>query len=98
MIAYGLAKAAIHQLTKSLAAEGSALPTDSICIALLPLTIDTVIVNSELMPKDDISAWTPTKYITDLLFKWSNGTDRPENGSLVQFITKNFNTDICFVK
>ncbi|KAA3676370.1 dihydropteridine reductase [Paragonimus westermani] len=36
MIGYGLAKAAVHQLTKSLAAKGSGLPSNSHVAAILP--------------------------------------------------------------
>ena len=36
MIGYGLAKAAVHQLVKSLAAEGSGMPSDSLAVAILP--------------------------------------------------------------
>lgn len=72
------------------------MPENSFCVALLPVTLDTM-MNRQMMPTADISGWTPTKYITDLLLKWSDGIDRPANGSLVQFVTQNFNTDITFL-
>lgn len=96
MIGYGLSKAAVHQLIKSLAGDNSGLPKDTLCVGLLPVTMDTV-VNRQMMPQADISAWTPTKYIAEILFKWSIGKDRPKNGSLVRFVTQNFNTNISFV-
>ena len=34
-------QAAVHQLTKSLASEGSGLPKDCLSVALLPVTLDT---------------------------------------------------------
>jgi NAD(P)-dependent dehydrogenase (short-subunit alcohol dehydrogenase family) len=36
MIGYGMAKAAIHQLVKSLAAPNSGLPNNSTAVAILP--------------------------------------------------------------
>jgi len=36
MIGYGLAKAAVHQLTKSLGASGSGLPAGAGVVAILP--------------------------------------------------------------
>ena len=39
MIGYGMAKAAIHQLTKSLASADSGLPSDAKTFALLPITL-----------------------------------------------------------
>lgn len=41
MIGYGMAKAAVHQLTKSLAASGSGLPENSLVVSILPITLDT---------------------------------------------------------
>ncbi|XP_031847294.1 dihydropteridine reductase [Nomia melanderi] len=93
MIGYGMAKAAVHQLTKSLAAKGSGLPTNSIVTAILPVTLDTP-MNRKWMPEADTSTWTPLEYIADLFWKWSNGKDRPTNGSLLQLITKNNETEL----
>ena len=39
MMGYGMAKAAIHQLTKSLASANSGLPADAKTFALLPITL-----------------------------------------------------------
>ena len=39
MMGYGMAKAAIHQLTKSLASADSGLPSDAKTFALLPITL-----------------------------------------------------------
>lgn len=95
-IGYGLSKAAVHQLIKSLGSGKSGLPRGSLCVGLLPVTLDTV-VNRHSMPDADISGWTPTKYIVDLLYKWSLGKERPKNGSLVRFVTRNFNTDVSYL-
>lgn len=44
MIGYGLAKGAVHQLTKSLAQEKSGLPENSLVVSILPITLDTPMV------------------------------------------------------
>lgn len=54
------------------------------------------------MPTVDILGWTPTKYITNLLLKWSDSSGWAANGSLTKlqqsytltnFITQLLNTD-----
>ena len=39
MIGYGMAKAAVHQLVKSLSSEGSGLPKEAFVTAILPYVI-----------------------------------------------------------
>jgi len=36
MMGYGMAKAAVHQLVKSVAADNSGMPKDSTTVAILP--------------------------------------------------------------
>lgn len=62
MIGYGMAKAAVHQLTKSLSTEGSGLPKDSLVAAILPITLDTP-MNRKWMPDADTSTWTPLEFV-----------------------------------
>lgn len=64
MIGYGLAKAAVHQLTKSLAEEKSGLPKDSLVVSILPITLDTP-MNRKWMPQADHSTWTPLDFIAE---------------------------------
>lgn len=64
MIGYGLAKAAVHQLTKSLAEETSGLPKDSLVVSILPITLDTP-MNRKWMPQADHSTWTPLDFIAE---------------------------------
>ena len=52
MMGYGMAKAAVHQLVKSLASEGSGLPGDCCVLGLLPITLDTP-MNRKFMPDAD---------------------------------------------
>ncbi|KAF7393168.1 dihydropteridine reductase [Vespula maculifrons] len=96
MIGYGMAKAAVHQLTKSLASKDSGLPLDSIVATILPVTLDTP-MNRKWMPKADTSTWTSLEFVSDLFWKWSQNQDRPSNGSLLQLITKDNKTTLITV-
>uniref|UniRef100_A0A2I9LNX5 Dihydropteridine reductase n=1 Tax=Centruroides hentzi TaxID=88313 RepID=A0A2I9LNX5_9SCOR len=93
MIGYGLAKAAIHQLVDSLASSKSGLPPNSHSLAILPITLDTP-MNRKFMPDADHSKWTPLPFVAELLFNWATGKERPTNGSLVQLVTNDSNTDL----
>ncbi|KAK4012497.1 dihydropteridine reductase-like [Daphnia magna] len=87
MIGYGMAKAAVHQLTKSLAAGDGGLPKESSVLTILPVTLDTP-MNRKWMPKADHSTWTPLEYVSELMEKWANKEERPASGSLVQLLTE----------
>ncbi|XP_018329354.1 dihydropteridine reductase [Agrilus planipennis] len=92
MIGYGMAKAAVHHLTKSLGAEKSGLPKNSVVVAILPVTLDTP-MNRKWMPEADFSTWTPLEELAEKLFQWSSGENRPSSGSLVQVLTENSTTE-----
>ena len=62
MIGYGMAKAAVHQLTKSLGGDESGLPAAATALALLPVTLDTP-MNRKWMPKADFSTWTSLEFV-----------------------------------
>lgn len=66
MIGYGTAKAAVHHLTKSLAAKDGGLPENSLTVAILPVMLDTP-MNRKWMPKADVSTWTPLEYVAKLV-------------------------------
>ncbi|XP_026743816.1 dihydropteridine reductase [Trichoplusia ni] len=93
MIGYGMAKAAVHQLTKSLGAKDSGLPEGSLAVAILPVTLDTE-MNRKWMPKADFGTWTPLTYVAQLFDKWIKGEERPPSGSLVALVTKESVTDL----
>lgn len=94
MIGYGMAKAAVHQLTKSLAASGSGLPDNSLVVSILPITLDTP-MNRKWMPNADFSTWTPLEFVAELFHKWiKNPSERPVNGSLLQLVTKESKTEL----
>lgn len=64
MIGYGMAKAAVHQLTKSLATENSGLPANSLAVSILPVTLDTP-MNRKWMADADKSSWTPLEFVAE---------------------------------
>ncbi|KAI3655147.1 hypothetical protein MP638_001252 [Amoeboaphelidium occidentale] len=72
MIGYGMAKAAVLQLTKSLMSEGSGMPQGAKVVCLLPTTLDTE-ANRNAMPKADFSSWTPLHAVADKIVDWSTG-------------------------
>uniref|UniRef100_A0A0N4V8A9 Dihydropteridine reductase n=1 Tax=Enterobius vermicularis TaxID=51028 RepID=A0A0N4V8A9_ENTVE len=80
MIGYGMAKAAVHQLTKSLASDGSGLPKDCTSVAILPTCLDT--------PANRKSMWTSLESIAEILYNWIvSPSSRPPSGSLVKVVT-----------
>ncbi|XP_025094066.1 dihydropteridine reductase-like isoform X2 [Pomacea canaliculata] len=93
MVGYGLAKAAVHQLTQSLAGDNSGMPSDSLAVAILPVTLDTP-MNRKWMANADFSTWTPLDFVAGLFSKWVEGQERPPSGSLVQLITKEGKTEL----
>jgi dihydropteridine reductase len=64
MVGYGMAKAAVHQLTKSLSGENSGMPANSLVVATLPITLDTP-MNRQFMAKADTSSWTPLEFVAE---------------------------------
>lgn len=101
MIGYGMAKAAVHQLTKSLASSTdkennqTGLPNNTFVAALLPVMLDTP-MNRKWMPKEDFSTWTPLEFIAELFEKWINNSERPPNASLVKLVTKDNVSTLSF--
>ena len=65
----------------------------SINVKIIIPIIDTP-MNRKFMPDADHSKWTPLQFISDLLFKWSEGVERPTNGSLVQLVTTGGETQL----
>jgi dihydropteridine reductase len=59
-----MAKAAVHQLSKSLAAADGGLPKESSVLTILPVTLDTP-MNRKWMPKADHSTWTPLEFVAE---------------------------------
>ncbi|PAV81152.1 hypothetical protein WR25_01813 [Diploscapter pachys] len=94
MIGYGMAKAAVHQLTASLASKGSGLPEGSTALCILPVTLDTP-MNRKWMPKADFGTWTPLTWVASQFETWLHKpADRPQSGSLLKLTTKGGETEI----
>uniref|UniRef100_A0AC35U9J6 Dihydropteridine reductase n=1 Tax=Rhabditophanes sp. KR3021 TaxID=114890 RepID=A0AC35U9J6_9BILA len=97
MIGYGMAKAAVHHLVKSLAGQNSGLPKDCTTLAILPVTLDTP-MNRKWMPKADFSSWTTSEFIGEKFLEWSKNADsRPASGSLIKLVTKEGKTELINV-
>uniref|UniRef100_A0A1I8H7W1 SDR family NAD(P)-dependent oxidoreductase n=1 Tax=Macrostomum lignano TaxID=282301 RepID=A0A1I8H7W1_9PLAT len=96
MIGYGLAKAAVHQLTADRFAgrPKSGLPEGATVLALLPATLDTP-ANRRAMGDAKASGWTPLEFVADLLHSWLVDKDaRPPSGSLLALVTRDSVTEV----
>ncbi|CEF64923.1 Dihydropteridine reductase [Strongyloides ratti] len=92
MIGYGMAKAAVHHLVKSLSMNDSGLPKNCNVLAILPITLDTP-MNRKWMPKGDFSSWTPLTLLGEKFLSWTTTpSTRPSSGSLLKIVTKNNET------
>ncbi|XP_014272166.1 dihydropteridine reductase [Halyomorpha halys] len=97
MIGYGMAKAAVHHFTKSLAGQNSGLPNNTQVVAILPQVLDTP-RNRKERPNADMSTWTPLEFVAELLYKWITVPgERPPNGSLASLITKDKKSNYVIV-
>ncbi|KAI8997862.1 hypothetical protein BDB01DRAFT_714097 [Pilobolus umbonatus] len=85
-IGYGIAKAAVHHLTKDLSAPNGGLPEGSKVLAILPVTIDTP-MNRKFMPKADFGSWTSPVDIAKQLEGYLSGTLKVTSGSLIGITT-----------
>ncbi|CAL8093405.1 unnamed protein product [Orchesella dallaii] len=94
MIGYGMAKAAVHHLIKSLAAEGSGLPRNCVVVGLLPRTLDTPNNRKYSTGNVDYGSWTPLSHITGFLEKWLNSSGVIQSGSLAELVTVNGHTKL----
>jgi len=90
-LAYGISKAGVHHLVKSLAQPNSGMPENSSVVAMLPVVLDTP-QNRKDMPDANFDNWTPLETVSELLVNWSEGKDRPSSGSLIQIKTENKKT------
>lgn len=96
MIGYGMAKAAVHHLVKSLGKPESGLPVKSTALGILPVTLDTP-SNRKWMPNADTTSWTPLEFISELLFRWASDPEtRPPTGTLISLKTHNSETSALF--
>jgi len=83
ILSYALAKNAVHSLAQNLSTS-KALPQGASVITILPKTLDTP-ANREWMPEKDWKDMQRTEDVAELIYMWLNGTNRPANGSFVEF-------------
>jgi len=95
MIEYGISKAAVHHLARSLADKKSGLPAGAKSVVMLPHTIDTV-ANRKAMPKGKFSSWTPPEVFAEHVAKWAQDPSARsvENGGMYVFTTKDGQTSV----
>ena len=91
MLGYGLAKAAVHHIVKSLAADAHFQRHNICVVGALPTTLDTK-GNRDAMPQADRASWTPLDVAAGDIFGWAAGENRPPSGSLVVWNTDKGNT------
>ncbi|TPX45351.1 hypothetical protein SeLEV6574_g03917 [Synchytrium endobioticum] len=91
MVGYGMAKAAVHHLVKSIGAEGGGLPDKAKAVAILPSTLDTP-MNRKFMPNADHSTWIPLQEISDKVVAWARGREQITTGSLIRIFAKDNKT------
>ena len=52
-------------------------------------------MNRKWMPKADTTTWTSLQFVAETIFDWSSTLEnRPQNGSLVQLVTKDSATKL----
>lgn len=73
---YAVSKAAVHNLTRTLAVEGGGVVTANL---IIPSVIDTP-ANREAMPEADFSRWTAPAAIAAKVAIILDETERPPNG------------------
>ncbi|KAB0372142.1 hypothetical protein FD755_015934, partial [Muntiacus reevesi] len=93
MTGYGMAKAAVHQLCRSLARKKSCLPPGAAAVALFPVTLDTP-VNRKSMPEADFSSWMPLEFLVETFHDWITEKNRSSSGSLIQVVTAEGKTEL----
>jgi dihydropteridine reductase len=97
MIAYGMAKSAVHHLVKSCAGPDSGIPAGGNVVGILPVMLDTP-MNRKFMGGADTSTWTPLDHISDQVVLWANKAKPVENGQLFKIVTEHSKTSFLLVK
>ncbi|KAF5285165.1 hypothetical protein FQA39_LY16753 [Lamprigera yunnana] len=92
-MAYGMAKAAVHHLVKSLGTKESGMPKGSCCVGIILRTLN-ILSNRISMPYADFTKWTPSEFVAELCYQWSCNEQRPPTGSLLCLVTRNSQTSI----
>ncbi|RHZ80914.1 hypothetical protein Glove_130g123 [Diversispora epigaea] len=96
-IGYGVSKAGVVQLVKSLAEKGSGLPKCAKVTAISPGTIDTA-VNRQNFPKADFTNFIPLDKLTNYLYGCASGDIKVDHGRVVEIVTKKGVTTFTILK
>lgn len=87
MIPYGVAKAAVHQLVSSLAADDSGIPGSMKVAGIAPRTLNTE-DNRKAMPNLDHSSWTPLDHVCAKILSWTEDPSGVERGKIYEIVTE----------
>ena len=93
--AYAMSKAATHALALQMA-KREEIPDNADVCTILPQVIDTE-ANREAMPDADHDTWAPPDKIAAMVRQWSEGENRPLNGSFAKIDYKNGSVFPTFV-
>jgi dihydropteridine reductase len=91
MMAYGMAKSAVHHLIKSCAGPGSGIPAGGKVVGILPITLDTP-MNRKFMSDGDTSTWTPLSHVSDEIYDWATEAKQVQCGGLYKLVTEHSKT------
>lgn len=86
-IGYGLAKAGVHHLVKSLSKAESGLPKNSVVCGIAPTILDTE-ANRHAMPNADTSKWIKLDDLGEKIVEWCCDK-KPKNGTLYKVESEN---------
>lgn len=93
MPAYGMSKAAVIHLAKSLIADER---NTTRIVTILPETIDTE-ANRKAMPNADTSKWTPPKDISNQMIHWFLNEESTKDSVFVKVVTRNNQTSFTTI-
>ena len=69
-------------------AERTEIPESSTVCTIMPQILDNP-ANREAMPDADFSEWAPPDKVAELIRSWSEGDNRPVNGSFAKLCYEN---------
>ena len=87
MLSYALSKNIVHNLNMIVANDETLIQKQADVICILPTVIDTI-SNRQNMPDEDFEQWLSPEKVAELIFMWSESSNRPNSGAFVQLNTK----------
>lgn len=91
MLSYGISKAGVHFVVKSISSEDGGLPTGGVAVCILPDTIDTE-ANRIAMPAADFNTWTRPSVISEVLLAWASTPSSTSTARVPPLVNGSFYT------